>query len=134
MARRRQRGLTAARKRKAKKVEPVGIVHIQSTFNNTIVTITDTRGNVITWASGGTVGFQGTRKGTPFAASRAAEAAAREAKALGVQRVEIRVKGPGPGREAAIRAIHQAGLEVFAIKDVTPIPHNGCRPPKKRRL
>lgn len=130
----RRRGATAALKRKAKKAEPVGIVHIKSTFNNTIVTITDTKGNVLCWASGGTVGFTGTRKGTPFAASRAAEAAAREARALGIQRVEIRVKGPGPGRESAIRAIQQAGLQVFAIKDVTPIPHNGCRPPKRRRV
>lgn len=130
----RRRGTTAALKRKAKKAEPVGIAHIKCTFNNTIVTITDTKGNVLCWASGGTVGFTGTRKGTPFAASRAAEAAAREARALGIQRVEVRVKGPGPGRESAIRALQQAGLQVFAIKDVTPIPHNGCRPPKRRRV
>lgn len=135
MARRgRDRRATARRKQKAKKVEPVGIAHIQATFNNTIVTITDMQGNTITWASAGTVGFSGTRKGTPYAASKAAEAAAREARDLGVQKVEVWVKGPGPGREAAIRALQAAGLQVFAIRDVTPIPHNGCRPPKRRRV
>ncbi len=134
MARRGRRGETQRRKKKAKKVEPVGIAHIQSTFNNTIVTITDLRGNTIAWASGGTVGFSGTRKSTPFAASKAAERAASEARDLGMERVEVWVKGPGPGREAAIRAIQQAGLKVFAIRDVTPIPHNGCRPPKRRRV
>ncbi|MGB9824401.1 MAG: 30S ribosomal protein S11 [Candidatus Hydrothermia bacterium] len=122
------------RKRKAKAIEPIGIAHIQSTFNNTIVTITDLKGNVITWASGGTVGFSGTRKGTPFAAGAAAQKAAKEAKDLGLQKVEVWVKGPGPGRETAIRAIQSAGLEVIGIKDVTPIPHNGCRPPKRRRV
>ena len=131
---RKGRGETARRKKKAKKVDSVGIVHIQSTFNNTIVTVTDLKGNTITWASGGTVGFTGTRKSTPFAASRAAEKAAREAKELGMERVEVWVKGPGPGREAAIRAVQAAGLQVFAIRDVTPIPHNGCRPPKRRRV
>lgn len=131
---RRDRRATARRKQKAKKVEPVGIAHIQATFNNTIVTITDMQGNTITWASGGTVGFSGTRKGTPYAASKAAEAAAKEARDLGVQKVEVWVKGPGPGREAAIRALQAAGLQVFAIRDVTPIPHNGCRPPKRRRV
>ncbi len=133
MARRRSEA-TRRKKKKAKGVEPVGIAHIHSTFNNTIVTITDLKGNTIAWASSGSVGFSGTRKGTPFAASKAAEAAAKEAKDLGVQRVEVWVKGPGPGREAAIRAIQAAGLQVFAIRDVTPIPHNGCRPPKRRRV
>jgi small subunit ribosomal protein S11 len=122
------------RKRKAKIVEPVGIAHVYSTFNNTIVTITDLKGNTITWASGGTVGFTGTRKGTPFAAGAAAQQAAKEARDLGLQKVEVWVKGPGPGRETAIRAIQSAGLEVIGIKDVTPIPHNGCRPPKRRRV
>jgi len=125
---------TARRKKKAKKVEPLAIAHIQSSFNNTIITITDLKGNTITWASSGTVGFSGTRKGTPFAASKAAEAAARDARDLGVEKVEVWVKGPGPGREAAIRALQAAGLKVFAIRDVTPIPHNGCRPPKRRRV
>ncbi|HDM90467.1 MAG: 30S ribosomal protein S11 [Candidatus Hydrothermae bacterium] len=133
MAKRRESAVRR-KKRKAKGVEPVGIAHIQSTFNNTIVTITDLKGNTIAWASGGTVGFSGTRKGTPFAASKASEAAAKEARDLGVERVEVWVKGPGPGREAAIRALQQAGLQVFAIRDVTPIPHNGCRPPKRRRV
>ncbi len=133
MAKRRESAIRR-KKRKAKGVEPVGVAHIQSTFNNTIVTITDLKGNTIAWASGGTVGFTGTRKGTPFAASKAAEAAAKEARELGVERVEVWVKGPGPGREAAIRALQQAGLQVFAIRDVTPIPHNGCRPPKRRRV
>ncbi|HDN97691.1 MAG TPA: 30S ribosomal protein S11 [bacterium] len=121
-------------KKKLRKVPAMGIVHIQSTFNNTIVTITDLDGNTITWASGGTVGFKGTRKGTPFAASKAAETAAKEVKNAGMEKVEIWVKGPGPGREAAIRAIQAAGLEVIAIKDVTPIPHDGVRPPKRRRV
>ncbi|MEO0225297.1 MAG: 30S ribosomal protein S11 [candidate division WOR-3 bacterium] len=117
-----------------KKVGPYGIAHIQSTFNNTIVTITDLEGNTIAWASGGSVGFKGTRKGTPFAASKAAEVAAKAAKAMGIESVEVRVSGPGPGRETAIRALVSAGLKVHAIKDVTPIPHNGCRPPKRRRV
>jgi small subunit ribosomal protein S11 len=132
MARRTRRGVS--RKKKGKRVDGIGIAHIQSTFNNTIVTISDLKGNVVAWASGGTVGFTGTRKGTPFAASRAAEAAAKEAKELGVEKVEVWVKGPGPGREAAIRALQSAGLKIFAIRDVTPIPHNGCRPPKRRRV
>ncbi len=121
-------------KKKSKKAPAEGIVYIQSTFNNTIVTITDLQGNTITWASGGTVGFSGTRKSTPFAASKAAEQAAKEAKKMGMERVEIRVKGAGPGREAAIRSIAAAGLDVIAIVDVTPIPHNGVRPPKKRAV
>ncbi|HHM23634.1 MAG TPA: 30S ribosomal protein S11 [Bacteroidetes bacterium] len=124
-------------RRRAKKkgpVDPTGIAHIKATFNNTIVTLTDTFGNVISWASAGKVGFKGSRKSTPFAAQMAAEAAAREAMDLGLRRVEIRVKGPGSGREAAIRALQAAGLEISAIRDVTPIPHNGCRPPKRRRV
>ncbi len=111
-----------------------GVAHVRASFNNTIVTITDTDGNVISWASAGKAGFKGSRKSTPFAAQVAAEAAAREAKDLGLKRVEVWVKGPGAGREAAIRSLQAAGLEIAAIKDVTPIPHNGCRPPKRRRV
>ena len=111
-----------------------GVVHIQATFNNTIVTITDKMGNVITWASAGSVGFKGARKSTPFAAQMAAEGAARKAMDLGLRQVEVNVKGPGAGREAAIRSLQAVGLEVTAIKDVTAIPHNGCRPPKRRRV
>lgn len=121
------------RKRERKNVVN-GIAHIQSTFNNTIVTITDMMGNTICWASGGTVGFKGTRKSTPFAAQLSAEAAAKKAMEHGMRQVEVYVKGPGPGREAAIRALQAAGLEIVLIKDVTPIPHNGCRPPKRRRV
>ena len=121
-------------KKKIKKAPAEGIVHIQATFNNTIVTVTDLQGNVITWVSGGSVGFKGTRKSTPFAASKAAETACKQAKALGMQRVEIRVKGAGPGREAAIRSVAASGLEVIAIKDVTPVPHNGVRAPKRRAV
>jgi small subunit ribosomal protein S11 len=109
-------------------------VYIQSTFNNTIVTITDKNGNVITWASSGTAGFKGTKKGTPFAAQQTANMAAKVASDYGVKEVSVYVKGPGSGRESAIRAIQAAGLEIKFIKDVTPIPHNGCRPPKKRRV
>jgi small subunit ribosomal protein S11 len=111
-----------------------GIVHIQSTFNNTIVTITDTQGNAISWASAGGSGFKGTRKGTPFAAQICSERAARAAQEHGLRRVDVYVKGPGAGRETAIRALQGVGLEVTMIKDVTPIPHNGCRPPKRRRV
>jgi small subunit ribosomal protein S11 len=125
---------SAARKRKKVKVEAEGIVIINATFNNTIITLADSYGNVISWASGGTVGFKGSRKNTPFAAQQAANKAAREAMDLGLARVEVRVKGPGAGREAAIRALNIAGLEISAIKDITPIPHNGCRPPKRRRV
>ncbi len=121
------------RKRERKNV-PVGIAHIQSTFNNTIVTISDNQGNVLAWSSAGQTGFKGSRKGTPFAAGLAAEAAARKAMEHGVKLVEVFVKGPGAGREAAIRALQSAGLEVNLIRDVTPIPHNGCRPPKRRRV
>jgi small subunit ribosomal protein S11 len=122
-----------ARKRD-RKVSTNGVAHVQASFNNTIVTITDTDGNVVTWASAGKVGFKGSRKSTPFAAQVAAEASAREALNLGMKRVEVWVKGPGAGREAAIRSLQAAGLEISAIKDVTPIPHNGCRPPKRRRV
>ncbi|MGB9791932.1 MAG: 30S ribosomal protein S11 [Thermacetogeniaceae bacterium] len=125
---------TARPKRREKKNVEYGIAHIKSTFNNTIVTITDTAGNTICWASAGTVGFKGTRKGTPFAAQLAAETAAKAAMEHGMKQVEAHVKGPGGGREAAIRSLQAAGLEVSVIKDVTPIPHNGCRPPKRRRV
>ncbi len=121
-------------RKKERKNVPVGVAHIQSTFNNTIVTISDQQGNVLGWASAGTTGFKGSRKGTPFAAGLAAEAAARKAMEHGVKQVEVYVKGPGAGREAAIRSLQAAGLDVNLIRDVTPIPHNGCRPPKRRRV
>jgi small subunit ribosomal protein S11 len=121
-------------RKRDRKVSTTGVAHVQASFNNTIVTITDTDGHVITWASAGKVGFKGSRKSTPFAAQVAAEASAREALNLGMKRVEVWVKGPGSGREAAIRSLQAAGLEISAIKDVTPIPHNGCRPPKRRRV
>jgi len=121
-------------RKRDRKVSANGVAHVQASFNNTIVTITDTDGHVITWASAGKVGFKGSRKSTPFAAQVAAEASAREALNLGMKRVEVWVKGPGSGREAAIRSLQAAGLEISAIKDVTPIPHNGCRPPKRRRV
>jgi small subunit ribosomal protein S11 len=121
-------------KKRDRRVSANGVAHVQASFNNTIVTITDTDGNVVTWASAGKVGFKGSRKSTPFAAQVAAEASAREALNLGMKRVEVWVKGPGAGREAAIRSLQAAGLEISAIKDVTPIPHNGCRPPKRRRV
>jgi len=124
----------AKRGKKREKVEATGVAHIQATFNNTIISLTDNYGNVISWASAGRVGFKGSRKSTPFAAQSAAETAVKEAKELGLQRVEVLVKGPGSGREAAVRSIQAAGLEITAIKDVTPIPHNGCRPPKRRRV
>lgn len=121
-------------KRKDRKIPMVGVAHVKATFNNTTITITDTDGNVVSWASAGKVGFKGSRKSTPFAAQMAAESTAREAMSLGLKRVEVWVKGPGAGREAAIRSLQAAGLEIAAIKDVTPIPHNGCRPPKRRRV
>jgi small subunit ribosomal protein S11 len=123
-----------ATKRKDRKVPPMGVVHVHSTFNNTIISITDPDGGVISWASAGMVGFKGSRKSTPFAAQVASEKAAKEALSLGMRRVEVWVKGPGAGREAAIRSLQAAGMEVIAIRDVTPIPHNGCRPPKRRRV
>ena len=121
------------RKRERKNVT-YGIVHIKSSFNNTIVSISDQEGNVISWSSAGSLGFRGSRKGTPFAAQQAAMTAANKANESGLRVVEVRVSGPGSGRESAVRALSTAGIEVRAIKDVTPIPHNGCRPPKKRRV
>ena len=120
--------------KKERKNIAAGLAHIHATFNNTIVTITDVNGNTISWASGGSVGFKGTKKGTPFAAQVASERAARAAMEHGMRKVDVMVKGPGPGRETAIRALQAAGLEVQSIKDVTPVPHNGCRPPKRRRV
>ncbi len=122
------------RKRRVKKNIESGIAHIRSTFNNTIVTITDTQGNALSWSSAGALGFRGSRKSTPFAAQMAAEAAAKTSMEHGIKTLEVTVKGPGSGREAAIRALQAAGLDVTAIKDVTPVPHNGCRPPKRRRV
>src|SRR5437773_8095140 len=121
-------------KKKEKKIVPTGIAHIQATFNNTTVTIADLEGNVVCWSSAGSLGFRGSRKGTPFAAQQAALTAANKANESGLRVVEVRVSGPGSGRESAVRALSTAGIEVRAIKDVTPIPHNGCRPPKKRRV
>lgn len=121
-------------KRRERKNIEFGIAHIRSTFNNTIVTITDTKGNALSWASAGGLGFRGSRKSTPFAAQMAAEVAAKAAMEHGLKQVEVFVKGPGSGREAAIRSLQATGLEVNLIKDVTPIPHNGCRPPKRRRV
>ena len=121
-------------KRREKKVVPVGHVYIQATFNNTIVTISDTEGNVVCWSSSGSLGFRGSRKGTPFAAQQASATAANKARDMGMRTIEVSVKGPGSGRDSAIRGLQNAGLEIRAIRDVTPIPHNGCRPPKKRRV
>jgi small subunit ribosomal protein S11 len=121
-------------KKREKKNVPEGIAHIQSTFNNTIITITDLTGNVISWASSGMSGFKGSRKGTPFAAQMAAESAVRKAKEQGLRTVRVYVKGPGSGRESALRALQATGISISLIRDVTPIPHNGCRPPKRRRV
>ena len=121
-------------KRKERKNVPFGVAHIRASFNNTIVTITDTEGRVLSWKSSGSLGFRGSRKGTPFAAQQAAMNAANMAREHGVRAVEVRVSGPGSGRESAIRALAAAGIEVKSIRDVTPIPHNGCRPPKRRRV
>ena len=129
--------MAAQRRRRTKKKERVdsnGIAHIKATFNNTIVTLTDVYGNVISWASAGRVGFKGSKKNTPFAAQLAAQACAKEAMALGLQKVDVLVRGPGAGRESAIRSLQAAGLRIASIKDATPIPHNGCRPRKKRRV
>jgi len=131
MAEKKPRGRT--RKRERKNI-PVGKAYIQSTFNNTVITLTDPNGNVISWASAGTVGFKGSRKSTPYAAQVAADNAARRAIEHGLRQVEVLVRGPGSGREAAIRSLQGAGLQVSSIRDVTPIPHNGCRPPKRRRV
>jgi small subunit ribosomal protein S11 len=125
---------TNTRKKRVKKNIDTGVAHIRSTFNNTIVTITDVQGNVISWSSSGSLGFKGSRKSTPFAAQMAAEAAAKSAMEHGLKTLDVTVKGPGAGREAAIRSLQAAGLEVTAIRDVTPVPHNGCRPPKRRRV
>jgi small subunit ribosomal protein S11 len=121
-------------KKKTRVIESEGVAHIQATFNNTLVTITDMQGNAVTWGSAGKSGFKGSKKSTPFAAQIAAENAAKEALNLGVKRVHVRVQGPGSGRESAIQALQAAGLSIRSIKDVTPIPHNGCRPPKRRRV
>lgn len=125
---------TAARRKKSKRIVSEGIVHVRATFNNTMITITDTQGNVISWASAGQAGFRGSRKGTPFAAQQATERAARVATGMGMRSVTVLIRGPGGGRESSVRALGAAGLQVIAIRDVTPIPHNGCRPPKKRRV
>jgi small subunit ribosomal protein S11 len=121
-------------KKKHRRVESTAIAHIQATFNNTIVSITDLKGNLICWSTAGKMGFKGSKKSTPFAAQRAADVAAKEALEQGVRKAEVWVKGPGSGREAAIRSLQAAGLEITAIRDVTPIPHDGCRPPKRRRV
>lgn len=121
-------------KKKEKRNVPTGIAHIQASFNNTLVTITDMNGNAIVWGSAGAMGFKGSRKSTPFAAQRAAEGVAKKAMECGMKQVDVYVKGPGSGRESAIRALQSAGLKVNLIKDVTPVPHNGCRPPKRRRV
>jgi len=121
-------------KKNKKKVDPEGIAFVKASFNNTLITLTDKFGNTITWASAGGMGFKGSRKSTPFAATQAATKAAEDAMAMGLASIEVRVKGPGGGREAAVRALRAAGLNVTTIMDVTPIPHNGCRPPKKRRV
>lgn len=124
----------AARKKKGKKNISEGVAHIHSTFNNTIVTITDYQGNVVAWSSAGAMGFKGSRKGTPFAGQQAAESAAKKAMDHGMRSVQVFVRGPGPGRESALRSLQAAGFHISLIKDVTPIPHNGCRPPKRRRV
>ncbi len=121
-------------RRRERRVVPAGKAYVQATFNNTIVTITDPQGNVISWASAGTAGFKGSRKGTPYAAQMAARDAARKATEVGLKQVDVFVRGPGSGREAAIRSLQGAGLYIIGIRDVTPIPHNGCRPPKRRRV
>ena len=121
-------------KKKIRKSIPVGEAYIQSSFNNTIITITDPQGNVVAWSSGGVVGFKGSRKSTPFAAQLAAENAAKKAMENGMKTVDVSIKGPGAGREAALRALQSAGLKIHLIRDITPIPHNGCRPPKRRRV
>jgi small subunit ribosomal protein S11 len=124
----------ATAKKTKKVVEAEGVAHIQATFNNTTITITDSRGNAVAWGSAGKAGFKGSKKSTPFAATVASEQAAKEAMSIGVRRVHVRVQGPGSGRESAIQALAAAGLQVKSIRDVTPIPHNGCRPPKRRRV
>lgn len=121
-------------KKKSRKVDSIGVVHINASFNNTHITITDTTGKTISWSTAGKIGFKGSKKSTPFAAQQAATTAAKEAMDMGLRKVEVWVKGPGSGREAAIRSLSATGLDISVIKDVTPIPHNGCRPPKRRRI
>lgn len=128
------KGKPTRSKRTKKVVEADGVAHVKATFNNTIITIADSQGNAVTWASAGKAGFKGSKKSTPFAATVAGEIAGKEAVALGVKRVSVRVQGPGSGRESAIQALASSGLHVKSIEDVTPLPHNGCRPPKKRRV
>jgi small subunit ribosomal protein S11 len=134
MANKKTSGAGSRQKAREKKNVVQGVVHIQSTFNNTLITITDVKGDALSWSSAGAIGFKGTKKGTPFAAQIASETAARRAMEHGLRRVEVCVRGPGSGRETAIRALQAVGLEITLIKDVTPIPHNGCRPPKRRRV
>jgi len=129
-----KKGKKKSFKKREKKHVTTGVVHIQASFNNTLVTVSDSVGNVVSWSSSGSLGFRGSRKGTPFAAQQAAAKAAHEARDQGMRTVDVRVKGPGSGRESAIRALATAGLEIKSIKDVTPMPHNGCRPPKRRRV
>jgi small subunit ribosomal protein S11 len=126
--------VSKGKKKKARRNVSHGIVHVLSSFNNTIVTVADKNGDVLTWASAGTAGFKGSRKSTPFAAQRAAEICAERAQKFGIREIEVKVKGPGSGRESAVQALHQSGLDIRAIEDVTPLPHNGCRPRKKRRV
>jgi len=121
-------------KKKEKRIIPSGVAHVQASFNNTVVTITDLEGNVVCWSSAGALGFKGSRKGTPFAAQQAAVTAANRAREVGMRSLEVNVKGPGSGRDSAIRALQTAGIEIRSIRDATPIPHNGCRPPKRRRV
>ncbi len=129
-----KKGKRKAYKKKEKKTLYQGVAHIRASFNNTLITITDQQGNLVCWSSAGSLGFKGSRKGTPFAAQQAAQSAASAARSLGCKQLDVRVKGPGSGRESAIRALQAAGIEVRSIRDVTPIPHNGCRPPKRRRV
>ena len=129
-----KKGKRKAYKKKEKKTLYQGVAHIRASFNNTLITITDQQGNLVCWSSAGSMGFKGSRKGTPFAAQQAAQSAANAARSLGCKQLDVRVKGPGSGRESAIRALQAAGIEVRSIRDVTPIPHNGCRPPKRRRV
>jgi small subunit ribosomal protein S11 len=125
---------TAPRVKKIKRAVSKAVIHVKATFNNTIVTVTDTQGNTLCWASAGSIGYKGSRKSTPFAAQRAAERAGEQASKFGVKEVEVRVKGPGSGRESAVRALKQSGVEIKSVEDVTPLPHNGCRPRKRRRV
>src|SRR2546423_5036635 len=134
MAQPSQKAATTRTRKKVKKNVSEGIAHIHASFNNTVITITDRQGNALSWATSGGAGFKGSRKSTPFAAQVAAEAAGRAAQECGVKNLEVRIKGPGPGRESAVRALNALGLKITSISDVTPVPHNGCRPPKRRRI